>query len=98
MFYVLHFPLLLSRNLPHFPHQPLGPLTHILRRQKRQARAALFQNIARATVERRLGRVDARLGHARHTVTHRARAAQVQAVELGARRECFTEIKDWAEK
>ena len=58
----------------------------------------LRENISRAAVERRLRRVDARLGHARHAVTERARAAQIQAFELGARRECFTEIKDWAEK
>jgi hypothetical protein len=48
----------------------------------------LGENIARATVEHHLGRVDSRLGHIRHTVTGRARAAQVQAVELSARREC----------
>jgi len=69
-----------------------------VRWQERQARAVLGENIARATVERRLRRVDSRLGHARHTMTERARAAQIQAFELGARRECFTEIKDWAEK
>jgi len=97
----LNLPLLiLSRRFSplHLPPQILRPRAHILRRQKRQARAALIQNIARAAVERRLRRVDARLGHARHAVTERARAAQIQAFELGARRECFTEIKDWAEK
>ena len=86
----LNLPLLiLSRRFSplHLPPQILRPRAHILRRQKRQARAALIQNIARATVERRLRRVDSRLGHARHTMTHRARPAQVQAFELGPRRE-----------
>jgi len=99
--HLLHIPLLiLPRHFPSFHLLPqiLRPRGHILRRQKRQARAVLGQNIARAAVERRLRRVDARLGHARHAVTERARAAQIQAFELGARRECFTEIKDWAEK
>lgn len=89
--HLLHIPLLiLPRHFSsfHLPSQILRPRAHILRRQERQARATLFQQIARATVEHRLGRVDARLGHARHTVTERARAAQIQAIELGTRREC----------
>lgn len=82
--------LILPRHLSsfHLPPQILRPRGHILRRQERQARAVLNKNIARATVEHRLGRVDSRLGHARHAVTERARAAHVQALELSARREC----------
>ena len=37
----------------------------------------LRKNIARATVEHRLGRVYARGGHACHAMTERARTAQV---------------------
>jgi hypothetical protein len=48
-----------------------------VRWQERQARAVLGENIACATVEHRLCRVNSRLGHASHTVTGCARAAQV---------------------
>lgn len=86
----LNLPLLfLHRRLPplHLPPQILRPLTDILRRQKRQAGTILLEQVARATVEHGFGCVDSRLGYARHAVTERARAAQEQPVELGARRE-----------
>ena len=81
--------LILPRHLSsfHLPPQILRPRGHILRRQERQARAVLNKNIARATVEHRLGRVDSRLGHARHAVAECTRATQIQALKFSTRRE-----------
>jgi len=66
----LHLLLILfPRFFPafHLPAQILWPHAYILQWQERQARAVLCQNIARATIEHRLRRVDARLGHAHLT-------------------------------
>ena len=81
----LNIPLLLPRHLPHLPPQPLRPLAHTaiaVRRQKRQARAALFQQIPRPTIQNRLRHLHSRSRDPRHAVTGRALTAQEQTLEL----------------